>query len=38
MGNDNHMKFSRLSLLAVLCLVAAVVAPIVMDIDKLDGA
>ena len=37
MGNDSRMKFSRLSLLTVLCLVA-VVAPIVMDIDKLDGA
>ena len=38
MSNDNRTKFSRLSLLAVLCLVAVVAAPIVMDVDKLDGA
>lgn len=38
MSNDRHVKFSRLSLLAILCLVAVVAAPIVMDVTKLDGA
>jgi len=38
MSTFRNFKFSRAGLLAVLCIAAAVAAPIVMQIDKLDGA
>jgi len=37
MNNDGHIRFSRSSLLAVLCLVVVVAAPIVMYVDRLDA-
>jgi hypothetical protein len=37
MSNNGHIKFSRSSLLAVLCLVVVVAAPIVMHVDRLDA-
>lgn len=37
MSSDKYVKYSRLGLLAVLCLIAVAAAPIVMDVANLDG-
>ena len=37
MSNDRHIRFSRLNLLVVLCLVAVAAVPLVVDVTKLDA-